>query len=736
MIGKPRGSRPRLAVRVTALGSALLAGTLSLTNPAQATPAQATPAMPDSHHGPASSSGCTLGPDGRIQHVIYLTFDNVHLTRDSPNVPGDLEQMPHLLNFLERDGVLLSNNHTPLMSHTGTDLLTASTGLYGDRHGQPISNGYRYYRPDGTTGAASTFTYWTDPLFDPADPSPADTALSMVTEAGRNTPAPWVNYTRAGCSFGAIASSNAVVENVSADIPKIFGPDSPEADQLAADPDRFKDDETTEYGGLIVHCPRGDAMCAQGNRGVPDLLPDEPGGYQGFSMLAGSRYIAPLITDDHGLNVPDILGHTITNPFTHQPGFPGFDGMTAAVSLGYTAALQEHGVPVTYAYISDAHDDHVGNSGSFGPGQAGYEAQLRDYDAAFGAFFDRLATDGITAANTLFVVTADENDHFLGVAKNGCDGVTTPCRYGPGEIGEINTNINGLLATQRGDTVPFGLNTGVAPSFYVNGNPDRTDPAVRRLDRDLLAVTATNPYTGATETVNRYAADRVELRLLHMASADPLRSPTVQVFARPDYFVSAGPVSCASPCVSLNPRFAWNHGSVAPDITTTWLGLVGPGVRRSGVDARTWADHTDIHPTMMSLLGLRDDYPVDGRVLVEDLEHSAVPVPMRAHHADWVALGSAYKQLDASVGQFGLDTLAASTAGLASGGDGSDSRYTATEAALESLGVERDQVAQQIQATLLGAEFDGRHASRAELRLLRASTRAVLDRAHALAAVN
>ena len=63
----------------------------------------------------------------------------------------------------------------------------------------------------------------------------------------------------------------------------------------------------------------------------------------------------------------------IVDPFS-QPGFPGFDGMSAAVSLAYVAAMQERGIPVTYAYISDAHDFH-GTSGdqhvAFGPGSQG-----------------------------------------------------------------------------------------------------------------------------------------------------------------------------------------------------------------------------------------------------------------------------------------------------------------------------------------------------------------------------
>src|SRR5438105_9599162 len=63
--------------------------------------------------------GCQLGkPAGSVQHVIYLQFDNVHFDRDNPNVPSDLEQMPHLLNFLTSNGTLLTQLHTPLIAHT------------------------------------------------------------------------------------------------------------------------------------------------------------------------------------------------------------------------------------------------------------------------------------------------------------------------------------------------------------------------------------------------------------------------------------------------------------------------------------------------------------------------------------------------------------------------------------------------------------------------------------------
>src|SRR5437870_4116230 len=132
----------------------------------------------------AATSGCQLNSaKGNIQHVIYVQFDN-------PNVPSDLEQMPHLLNFIKSNGVLLSNHHTPLISHTATDILTSLTGVYGDRHGVPVSNSFRYFSPNGTSNTGVSFAYWTDPLFDPSNPTPPiDTTFNMLTAAGKNAPA-------------------------------------------------------------------------------------------------------------------------------------------------------------------------------------------------------------------------------------------------------------------------------------------------------------------------------------------------------------------------------------------------------------------------------------------------------------------------------------------------------------------------------------------------------------------
>ena len=111
----------------------------------------------------AAPSACALGPARSVRHVIYLQFDKVHLSRDNPNVPSDLQQMPALLRFLTGNGTLVTHEHTPLIAHTADDIVTSESGLYGSHQGMPIANTYNYYRPGGTTDTAGSFAYWTDP---------------------------------------------------------------------------------------------------------------------------------------------------------------------------------------------------------------------------------------------------------------------------------------------------------------------------------------------------------------------------------------------------------------------------------------------------------------------------------------------------------------------------------------------------------------------------------------------
>ncbi len=679
-----------------------------------------------------AASGCQLNSaKGNIQHVIYIQFDNTHFTRDNPNVPSDLEQMPNLLNFIENNGVLLSNHHTPLISHTATDILTSLTGVYGDNHGVPVSNSFRYFNPNGTSNLGVSFAYWTSPLFDPTTSTPTDTTPNMLTAAGKNAPAPWVPYTRAGCNFGAVATANTILENTAIDIPTVFGANSPEAAEVKADGGQSGTQSFADFVGIGIHCAQGDVLCSAANNGKPDLLPDEPGGYTGFNGLFGHKYTVPQINPDgNNTSLKDLNGNIIQDPNGHI-GFPGFDGMSGAVSLSYVAAMQEHGVPVTYAYISDAHDAHPSGP-AYGPGQAGYVAALQAYDSAFGKFFTRLANDGINQSNTLFVFTADEGDHFVGGAPSpaGCDGVTTPCTYS--QIGELSANMAGLLATEQGVKTPFKVHSDDAPTVYITGNPARDAGVTRAFERATGQLTAPNPITGNTDTLTKFLADPVEMKLLHMVTADPARTPTFTMFADPNYFLFAGAANCNSPCITENPAFAWNHGDVQPEITTTWLGMVGPGVRHFGVDNSIWSDHTDIRPTILALLGLNDDYAHAGRVLFEDLYDWAVPQSLRAHRETLIRLAQVYKQINAPVGELGLASLGVSTRALESGISSDDSTYTKLEGQLSSINNQRDALAGQMIALLENAAFNGQSINEQHAKQLITQGQALLDEVNAM----
>jgi len=674
-----------------------------------------------SQHGTksAAAQSCDLGTRGTgdIQHVIYLQFDNTHFNRDATNVPSDLEQMPHLLNFLKSNGTLFTNDHTILISHTAGGILSSLTGLYPDRQGQTVSNSYDYYPASKIPSFTSSFKYWTAPV-DPVN----DTLPNMITDTGKTTPAPWVPFTRAGCDVGGVGTANIELENNSTattgDITNVFGTSSSEWNETVANPQLGQ----TDFVGIAIHCSQSSRSACAGNANAkPDLLPDEPGGYSGFNALFGAKYVDPAIT--HGKPcVDDTSGDPITDP-DGNCGFPGFDGMLAKNTLGYVAQMQESGVPVTYGYISDGHDLHspIASSDSFsssatGPGELPHLQQLKAYDDAFESFFDDLQHHGINRNNTLFVITVDEGDHFAG-------GVGMPAPGGnyllynhstcmnlatcsTNQIGEITTNIKGILP---GGEPTFDIHFDDAPAFYVNGQPARTDPSVRKLERDVGGLTSLDPYvrdgSGTVQTVplTQALADPVEEQALHMVNADPNRTPTFTMFANPDFFFqTSNPCTGVPECVSS--AFAWNHGDIQQEIGNTWVGMVGPGIDRNGVDATTWTDHTNLRPTILSLTGLQDDYADDGHVIVQALDHHALPNALSGSIVP--KLEDAYEQVNAPFGAFAAATLKASTTALESNAP-LDATYTSTESSIQSLTSQRDALATLIKNALNAATFSG-----------------------------
>ena len=137
----------------------------------------------------------------------------------------------------------------------------------------------------------------------------SDSVPASATTTDVATPAPWVPWTRAGCDVGDVSTANMVLENAGFDIPKVFGPDSPEAAQLNADTRgpavlqpgdrRLRRSRGALRAGEPVLRGRGGGQVraehAVADTAVADVLPDEPGGYTGYQALFGHKYIAPQL---------------------------------------------------------------------------------------------------------------------------------------------------------------------------------------------------------------------------------------------------------------------------------------------------------------------------------------------------------------------------------------------------------------------------------------------------------
>jgi hypothetical protein len=236
------------------------------------------------------------------------------------------------------------------------------------------------------------------------------------------------------------------------------------------------------------------------------------------------------------------------------------------------------------------------------------------YDDAFNKFFARLAADGI-ARQHLVRFTAERATTVGGaLGPAGCDGVNVPCTYA--QIGEINTNLAGLLATEQSITTPFTVHSDDAPTIYITGNPSRTDPIVRNFAHGLAALTAANPITGNTDTISQFLADPVEMKLLHMVTADPARTPTPHHVRQPRYASCSQVRRTATRRASReNPGFAWNHGD---DRRTSRPPLEHGWSRREAAKRRpqTWSDHaTSAHDFVHD--GPDDGFSHDGRVLAQ-----------------------------------------------------------------------------------------------------------------------
>ena len=348
-----RGASPRLGGVLVLLAAFPACSSEHLAGPVSSSSERASVLTASDAGTAEGAEGCPLdSPTGRVRHVIYLQVDADRVVREGPDGAPDDEPTPRLLDFVRSRGTLVDSPHASLASGASTqtsrltamrtsklassDLSTSLTGLYPSSQGRAAASAY----------------------------------------GSKNAPAPWVPFARAGCNVGTVSLGTT----------ELAGASNP-AWALA--------DE-----GIAIHCAADSSMCSQSRGGVPDLLPDEPGGYTGFRALFGHEFAAAII----GRSGPpvDLDGEGITDRARHV-GFPGAGSITASQSLGYVAAMQERGVAVTFARVPDEPD--APDDAAAGAGHAESVARVAAADRAWGAFVARLASDGITPSNTLFVIT-------------------------------------------------------------------------------------------------------------------------------------------------------------------------------------------------------------------------------------------------------------------------------------------------------------------------------------------
>ena len=471
--------------------------------------------------------------------------------------------MPHLLNFIKGNGTLLTNDHTVAdLAHGDRDPDLAHRRLSRTGWASRSRTASATSRPTGTTRTGVSFAYWTAPLFDPAGSRRPTPTPEMINENGKIAPAPWVPYTRAGCDFGAVATANTILENTAIDIPTVFGAGSPEARRGRAPNPGAGASPTSSASASTARRARRSARRRTTAR--PDLLPDEPGGYSRLQRPLRREVRRPgrssrrgPMTDlngnvdpgrDRARRLPRLRrdgGDGLARPGSRRCRRPASRSRTRTSRTRTTATAP----PAT-------------STSPTAPARPATCSSCRTTTRRSRSSSTGSRPTGSTRSNTLFVFTVDEGDHFVGDAPTpaGCDGVTTPCTYN--RVGEINADLRRMIrhAVRRHDAVLGALRRRAdrvrqrhSPAARIR-RPGRPQPRAR----DAPAELAEPVHRRGRERHHGRARGPVEMKTLHMVTADPFRTPTFTPFADPDwfFFATAGSATCATPaaCASIPAR--------------------------------------------------------------------------------------------------------------------------------------------------------------------------------------
>jgi hypothetical protein len=106
----------------------------------------------------------------------------------------------------------------------------------------------------------------------------------------------------------------------------------------------------------------------------------------------------------------------------------------------------------------------------------------------------------------------------------------------------------------------------------------------------------------------------------------------------------------------------------------------------------------------MALLGLKDDYVHEGRVVAEWMHQNALPDGIRDRLENFIELAQVFKQLDAPKGQLGRASLVWSNRSVTS----TDKVYARYLKQISDITEDRDELASQIRTVLNNAAFHNR----------------------------
>lgn len=541
-------------------------------------------------------------PGTAIKHVVVITFDNVHLS--------EIEQMPHLMAFL-RQGTIFDNDHTVLNSHTQPDLTSFISGAYPDKTGI-VDQGFFDH------GHYVTWSYWENQAYAHLNGGKSDIAMGHNYVMVQN---PWKAFNDHGWDVGVVSGADMALENPA------------EVRQYGVM--NAADTTPADYLGYAIHCAAGSSNCAGASAQTPP------------HTIFGSPNLPWLF------NAPLLDGSGKVGPFCDYANWC----VTALSSLSATYAMLAHGIPVTYSYIDDAHHQ-------FAPNAPGHKQVIAQYDQAFNLFFQKLAGAGITPANTLFMLTADEGDHYVYPGQYGTD-------------------------------LPGWMQRAGIPASDVHNYGDSAPPIYLANSAEVTA--AERSLAGAPNW--QYIATTTGLEAIHNStSATPdlaARQPSVTLFGNANTWWNSSGTSTA---FTANPHAHWVHGTISPDINTTWLSAVGPGIQaqQTGV----FIDHVDAAPTLDWLLGWPVPSYMDGRILYEVLDPRALPASITANPTRIEQLAMAYKEINAPLGAFARAALLRSTQTALHAGT---TQAQQEDQQLAALVARRNALAPQLQAAVNGA---------------------------------